>query len=292
MRALVIATWTLGWGLGCSTSSMDGAFKWTSEPSAKASHTRRTEFVSAEGLAEWAASHPSPQDCERAARYTIRASPKTALRRLRACARRPDFDVLVPLLYGRWLTMLRDAGVAGLDVIARTMARRPAELRQDIGSAQTAGIDLHALMTRGPIDGYVGRTVLAPTVVDATEPAVELSQMTYELPSYSEDQYDDIVNVSVYVLSFRGRRYVVPHVDIEKNGEAKYLQTWYATNRRLRFRPNPRCPVKKEETWLILAKVVDVRPAPFKGEADIVDLAVINCYPFKVALDAGGEPLE
>ena len=236
-------------------------------------------------LAAWATNHGSADACERAARHLIKSDPKDALRRLRYCSTRPDFDVLMPLLHGRWLSLLKRSKVLGLDILARTMARRK-ELTQDVGSAQVAGFDLHALTKRDPLSGYAGRTVVAPIIVSRVGATLDLTQMTYELPSGDPNDYDDVMLLSVYRgRTTDGRQFALARVEVDRHGEAKYLQTWYRTNRRLRVRPSARCPMKPGQTWVVLAKVGRITPPKNEQATAMATARIINCYPFDAEPD-------
>ena len=240
-------------------------------------------------IKRWATRFKTPNECEQQARYTIKTNPELALRRLQACSLRKDFDVLMPLLQGQWLPLIKRSKMVGLDILARTIARR-VELSADTGSVQAAGIDLRPLMQRDAMQDYRGHIVLAPVVVDTVGPVVETSQMAYELPSDQARHYRHTVRFrSFSYRTYLGRTYRIPNrIELEKHGEQRYLRTWYATDRSLRFKPSKRCPVKKGQTWVVLAKLMDVRLVKAEiGRRPVGELKTLNCYRLDVALDKG-----
>ena len=240
--------------------------------SANGSTNGRSRATAAD-LNRWAARFRTPNLCVFEARGTLSSQPALAWRQLQACSRRRDFDVLEPLLRHPWLPMIKGAKEAGIDVLARAIARR-GEIATDAGSCQAAGIDLYALENESslapPPPGYV----IAAGRVDAARPTVDMVQLAYQLPGYS-DRYISSRRSPSWRRGNRRRRY-----RYNQKSRARDLQAWYPTKRRLRFKPNRRCPVVYGDLRVVLGRLTRSEEPTEPGGYEIGHVSVLNCYRF------------
>ena len=203
-----------------------------------------------------------------------------AIKRLRACSRRRDYDVLEPLLRAPWLALINKAGVAGIDILTRTMARR-GELAADADSCQAAGIDITALTSDGELDDYRGGYVVAAGLVDRVQPTVDMVQLSYELPGPVSNRYTRVTRYRYGRSGQIRRRYRSTR---SSRVRVRDLQAWYKTERRLRFKPSRSCAVGKGDVRVLFGRIVRVELDETITGREIGWMSLINCYPVELEI--------
>lgn len=223
-------------------------------------------------LEAWASRIRTPNRCEVLAQETVRSDPEEGYLRLRACSRRPDFDLLEPLLRAPWRALLRSRGIEGLEILARAMSKRR-DFEADLASVRLAGFELFSLEEDGKAEALRGRHVFTVGVVNRTGRGLELSELGRFKAKHA--RYFSYGRLRRYSYDQLGRLSALSVADGADTSAADIV----TTGRLLRVSSTPRCRARLGEVRALLGRVVGVIPASESEIGEVVRLRAIRCYP-------------
>lgn len=261
--------WALGatllvLGAGCASST-----EWEDEPVRRPTPRRGAALAAAEEPADlraWAARFRTANMCEVEARRALVRDAQAGLRRILACSEREDFDVLEPLLHGRWPSVLRVGSTSFLPVL-RALSRRGA-VGADVKSIRLAGFPVHSL--EEGLEAEPGAMVIFLGAVEQTSPTLLVGEIGVDTPEFMTTGGRRYVWVTTYAYDHWGRLSGV-RSGVETRGVEGSTEL-QVTGRNLRLQPSPRCRVERNEVRLFLVRM---RGAPDESGPSADPLACI-----------------